>query len=125
MRYIVHVVAIFAADESGAKQYDVWENTVIFDSEGPRKALEGGISLSKNLLSNTSNLRALGYPEEPVLHAVRSVDTDDDLYDGVANCAHDSVRLTKVATINEREFEAIKSFDKISIPYGLIYIDGS
>ena len=123
MRFIVYVVVIFSADELGRKQYDVWENTVIFDSEGPRNALEGGIRLSKKLLNNTSNLRALGYPEEPVLYAVRSVDTDDDLLDGVANCAHDSVRLTKVATINEKEFEAIKSFGDISIPYGVMYID--
>jgi hypothetical protein len=123
MRYIVHVVAIFSADESDVKKYDVWENTVISNSEGPRKALEGGIRMSKKLLNNTSNLRALGYPEEPVLYAVRSVDTDDDLPEGMANESCDSMRLTKVATVNESEFEAIKSFENISIPYGVMYID--
>jgi hypothetical protein len=124
MRYVVYVVAIFAASESGAKLYDVWENALTLNSEGARNALEGGLRISKKLLSSTPKLRALGYPEEPVLYAVRSVDTED-LPAGTENYPGGSTRLTKVATINEREFEAIKSFEPISIPYGVIYIDRS
>src|SRR4051794_28057198 len=106
MRYVVHVVVIFAADESGSKHYDVWENTVILNAEGARDALEGGIRLSRQLLSNAAKLKSLGYPKEPVLYAVRSVDTDDGLPPGLASFAGESMRLAKVATINESEFEA-------------------
>jgi hypothetical protein len=123
MRYVVYVVAIFAANESGAKHYDVWENAVALNSKGPRNALESGVRISKECLNNTSKLRALGYPKEPVLYAVRYVDAVDDLPPGMESNPYESTRLTKVATVNEREFEAIKSFESISIPYGVIYID--
>lgn len=125
MRFVVYVMAIFESDKSGAKQYDVWENTVIFNAEDPRKALEGGICRSKQLLNNASNLKIFGYPEKPVLYAVRSLDTDDSLMEGMTNCAHESMRLTKIATINESEFEAISSFECITIPYCAMYIDRS
>lgn len=125
MRYVVHVVAIFAADESGVRQYDVWENAITVDAEGPRKALEDGVRRSKKCLNSRLKLRALGYPEEPVLYAVRNLDMADDPPEGMAHSAHESMRLTKVVTVNESEFEAIKSFENIMIPYGVIYIDES
>ena len=67
----------------------------------------------------------MAIPRDQFLYAVRAVDTAEELPGGRADDALESMRLTKVATVNESEFEAIKSFESISIPFGVIYIDRS
>jgi hypothetical protein len=121
MRYVAHVVVVFPIDQSGPGTFDIWENAVVLNSESPKKALDDAIAVSRSLLDDRNNCGTLGYSNRPVLYAVKS------LYDYLALGRPENMEnchiLTKNITIGKEELEKLRSFDQISVPFGLIHID--
>ena len=121
MSYVAHVMVVFPPDPTDSVILDVWENFVIFAAENPRDAIERAISLTKAVLDNDENCRALGYPSRPVLYGVRDLATDDVLPQSPPT-THEGCRiLTKQRSISKADLEKLRSFDEISVPYGLIH----
>jgi hypothetical protein len=79
MSYVAHVVVVFPPDPVDSAVLDVWENLVVFKAENPRRALERAIALTRAVLDDDDNCRALGYPSRPLLYGVSDLTTDDVL----------------------------------------------
>jgi hypothetical protein len=123
MSYVAHVVVVFPPDPTDSAILDVWENFLIFAAENPRKAIERAIALTKAVLDDDSNCRALGYPSRPVLYGVRDLATDDVLPQSPPT-THEGCRiLTKQRSISRLDFERLRSFNEISIPLTIIHRD--
>jgi hypothetical protein len=121
MSFVVTVVLVFDRAQAEDKRYDVWDVQTPVEADSPRKALEGAISLSKN----PEDWKRLGYPDGPVLVGIRSVDTVSDMFP-IAGKQNVPARLPVLTgSIDEHNFQLLKSFNKISFPYSLMYIDGA
>jgi hypothetical protein len=118
MRYDVIVALVFATERAGEDKYDVWDIQIPVDADSPKKALLHAISLSKSF----EDWRVLGYSHEPVLYAVRSVHRESRL--GVVDEKEkDQSRLSiLVGSINEQQFQSLRSFKEIYLPYSFIHI---
>lgn len=121
MSYVVHVVVVFPPDPADSAILDVWENLLIFDAENPREALERSVALSRAVLDDDNNCRALGYPRRPILYGVKNLTTDDALPQSRTTPNKGYQILTKQRSISRADFERLRSYDEISAPYGIIY----
>jgi hypothetical protein len=121
MSYVAHVVVVFPPDPTDSAILDVWENFVVFAAENPRKAIERAIALTKAVLDDDDNCRALGYPSRPVLYGVRDLATDDVLPQSPMTTRDGCQILTKQRSISEIDFERLRSFNEISMPYSIIH----
>ncbi len=122
MLYVVTVANVLAADR--VDEFDLWEIQILVRAENPKAAL-----LEAELFSRSSDTwKRLGYPSEPVLHAVRNVH-DELLCDGSLLSSLSQARLpqrllvTRIGEVEEKELEALRHFHHIQLPYGFIYID--
>jgi hypothetical protein len=121
MSYVAHVLVVFPPDPADSPILDVWENFVVFAAENPRKALERAIALTKAVLDDDDNCRAVGYPSRPILYGVRDLMTDDVLPQTEARAPDGCQILTKQRSISKGDFEKLRSFDEILIPYSIIH----
>jgi|HubBroStandDraft_2_1064218.scaffolds.fasta_scaffold772830_1 hypothetical protein len=119
MSYVAHVVVVFPPDPVDSAVLDVWENLVVFKAENPRRALERAIALTRAVLDDDDNCRALGYPSRPLLYGVRDLTTDDVLPRSRSAMCEDCQILTKQRSISRADFERLRSFDEIWIPYSI------
>ena len=118
MRYDVIVSLVFATGRPDEDRYDVWEVQTPLDADGPKAALLDAISLSKSF----EDWKELGYPEEPILYAVRSVRSHRRL-GAIPGTEPDRSRLCiLVGTIDEQQVRSLRSYDTISLPYGFMHI---
>jgi hypothetical protein len=120
MRYVVHVIAAFAADKE-MKSFDIWEIGLRFAADGPREALAYAVSRSRAILDDADNLRALGYPAKPTFYGVKSVYSDVDLPRRTPDHDSECALLTKTVTFDEEQMERVKSFDEVAIPFGIMF----
>ena len=121
MSYVAHVVVVFPPDPADSAILDVWENFVVFAAENAREAIERAIALTKAVLDDDENCRALGYPTRPILYGVRDLATDDVLPQSPAKTHEGCQILTKQRSISKIDFERLRSFNEVSIPYSLIH----
>jgi hypothetical protein len=119
MKFTVVVSLIFATNRADKNRFDVWDIFTPVEADGPKEALYGAISLSKSL----EDWKILGYPNEPILYAVRSVHTRDSTISGSAEEQHHCRLRTLVGSISEKEVELLRSFEKIYLPYAFMHID--
>ena len=118
MRYDVIVALVFATERTDEDRYDVWDIQTPVEADSPKKALLDAVALSKGF----EDWKALGYPHEPVLYAVRSVHRESRL-GVVSEKEHDQSRLSiLVGSINEQQVQSLRSFKEIYLPYNLIHI---
>jgi hypothetical protein len=122
MRYIAQVAIAFSHDAEGQHVFDIWESTLVLDSERPRQALAHAISNSRTVLDDPENWRALGYSNKPCLYAIRSLHNHVDLPRNNANRNSNCMMLTKVATVDEAEMAKIRAFEDVLVPYRVIHI---
>lgn len=118
MRYDVIVSLVFATGRPDEDRYDVWEIQTPVEADGPKTALLDAIALSKSF----EDWKKLGYPDEPILYAIKSVQRQSRL--GVASETElDQSRLCLlIGTINEQQVQSLRSFDTIHLPYGFMHI---
>jgi hypothetical protein len=121
MSYVAHVVVVFPPDPADSAVLDVWENFVVFAAETAREAIERAIALTKAVLDDDDNCRALGYPTRPILYGVRDLATDDVLPQSPPTTHEGCQILTKQRSISKTDFERLRSFNEVSIPYSLIH----
>jgi hypothetical protein len=121
MSFVVTVVLVFDRAQAEDKRYDVWDVQTPVEADSPRKALEGAISLSKN----PEDWKRLGYPDGPVLVGIRSVDTVSDMFPTSQKISHRGRLPVLVGGVDEHNFHLLRSFNEISFPYSLMYIDGA
>src|SRR5712671_3298557 len=121
MRYVVHVIAAFAAGRPDTKSFDIWEIGLRLAADGPGDALEHAVSRSRAILDDADNLQALGYPAKPTFYGVKSAYSDVDLPRGKADHDSECILLTKTATFDEEQMEQVKSFDTVLIPFSIMF----
>jgi hypothetical protein len=122
MRYVANVTIAFPAGSTTLNAFDIWESTIVLESESPTQALQQAILVSRTRLDEPGNWRSLGYRTEPCLYAVRSLHTEPDLPRNSVKCNDGCVMLTKVATFNELEMNKIKNFEDVLVPYRVIHL---
>jgi hypothetical protein len=120
MSYVAHVVVVFPPDPADSEVFDVWENFVVLAAENARRALELAIALTRAELDDDITCRALGYPSRPILYGVKDLTTNDALPRSRTATCEDCQVLTKQRSITRVDFERLKSFDEISVPYSII-----
>ena len=116
MRYDVIVSIVFATGRPEEDRYDLWEVQTAIDSDGPKAALLDAIVLARRF----EDWKELGYPQEPILYAVKSVYSRRGMISG-AECDHNRF-CSLVGTITEQQVLSLKSFDKINLPYRFMHI---
>lgn len=118
MRYDVIIALVFATERIEENRYDLWDIQTPVEADSPKKALLGAIALSKA----SEDWKALGYPREPILYAVRSVHRESRL-GALSGKQQDQSRLSiLVGTISERQLQSLRSFKKINLPYYFTHI---
>lgn len=116
MRYDVIVALALATERVGDDKYDLLEIQTPVEADRPKTALLDAIRFSKS----PNGWKRLGYPEEPVLCAVRSVHRESRL-DAVPGQERDTSRLAiLVGRISEQQLQALKSFKDIFLPYSIM-----
>jgi hypothetical protein len=118
MRYDVIVALVFATERTDEDRYDVWDIQTPVEADSPKKALLDAIILSKG----SEDWKALGYPYEPVLYAVRSVHRESRLGLASERDYNQSRLPILVGSINEQQVQSLRSFKKISLPYYFMHI---
>ncbi|MFH1343603.1 MAG: hypothetical protein ABIL01_20720 [Pseudomonadota bacterium] len=117
MHYDVIVSLVFATGRPDEDRYDLWEVQTALDADGPKAALLDAIVLARRF----EDWKELGYRQEPILYAVKSVHSRKGM---VSGAALDHCRFcVLVGTITEQQVLSLKSFDKISLPYKVMHID--
>jgi hypothetical protein len=112
-RYEARVLIVFPEDQDQAV-FDLWENAVVFNASGPREALSQAITLTRSLQQDN---HALGYERAPLMYGVISLLT---AHGSNSQCCH---VLSKLGSIRHSELERLRSFNEITVPLSLMYID--
>ena len=116
MRYDVIVALVFATERVSDDKYDLLEIQTPVEADRPKTALLDAIRFSKS----SNGWKPLGYPDEPVLCAVRSIHGESRL-DAVPGKEPGTSRLAVlVGRISEQQLQSLKSFKKILLPYCII-----
>src|SRR5438128_2611324 len=122
MLYVVTVANVFASDH--VDEFDLWEIQILVRAENPKTALLGATSFSRD----SDTWKMLGYPSKPMLNAVRNVH-DELLCDASLLSSFSGTRFpqrwlaTKICTLGQEEFQLLRRFHHIRLPYRLIHID--
>jgi hypothetical protein len=118
MRYDVIVGLVFETGRPDEDKYDVYDIHTPMEADSPSKALLSAIALAKTV----EYWGSLGYPNDPVICAIRSVHRESRL-GPVWGKQYDQSRLPiLVGSITERQVQLLKAHKKIQIPYGFMHI---
>jgi len=121
MKYIVVIALIFDSGSADENKYDVFEVQIPVEVDGPKKAVLAAIDFSKK----QENWEWLGYPDGPLLYGVRSVHSEPP-FTVVSEEEYCQNRIgVRIASISEQQFQALKSYNEIHIPYSFMHIAGS
>jgi hypothetical protein len=120
MRFLAQVAVVFGTDV--ARQYDLWEYFISFDSSSPSEAVKTSIRLTEQTFDIADNLQKIGYDSKPVLCAVKALHTDVGFPHNWIENSYDITMLFRVATISDVDAAALASYEKVLIPYNVIYI---
>jgi hypothetical protein len=110
---------VFETNRTDENRFDIWDILTLVEADSPKEAMQAAISLSKGF----EDQKVLGYPNEPVLCAVRSVHTPLPPI-AVSENVHHQCRLpVLVGSISEKQVQSLRSFEVIYLPYYLIHLD--
>ena len=113
--YATVAIAFPAPATKNAKEFDLYEINVLFESDGPDQALDDAIAFSKQT-------QAALHSQPAVLHAVRHI---QPVQLGLGWQVPQDWPPVKVGTVHWRSLEALRSGDKVGIWYRLIHVDGA
>ena len=116
MRYDVIVALVFATERVSDDKYDLLEIQTPVYADRPKTALLDAIRVSKS----PNGWKPLGYPEEPVLCAVRSVHRESRLDAVLGKERYTSRLAVLVGHISEQQLQSLKSFNEILLPYSIM-----
>lgn len=123
MRYVARIVAVFPVTRTDPFVFDVWENIVVVEAEGPRRALERAIALSRSLLDDDANCAALGYSSRPILYGVRELNSAVELPETREPQRQNPRTLVRTMSISKADFDKLKSFEGIQCRFQLMHIE--
>jgi hypothetical protein len=122
MLYMVHLAVVFEASVNDASLFDIWEQAIVVDANGPSEAIENAVATYSRTLGGNVSRQALGYEREPVFYGVRSVHTNIAVEEGKAESPR-NITLGKTITIDKRQLQTLRSFENILVPYSFIHIE--
>jgi hypothetical protein len=115
----IYLIAAFPDITPGS--FAIWEMTFRLGSDDLRKAIASAFSQAHEMLDDPVNIETFGYEGPPVLYAVTDVDHRYELPQmrcDTIGC----ILLRSGPTLSERELEQLKSFDKVSAPFRIMFI---
>jgi hypothetical protein len=120
MKFLAQLAVIF--DLQADDHYDAWDYFFPLDAGSPREALDLTIKLAKSAFDDAANLAELGYFSKPSLYAVRSLHTETEFPKRLNQGLSNSTLLLKIGCLTRADFDRLRSYESISIPYQVMYI---
>lgn len=118
MKYIVVIALIFDNGSDHENKFDVLEIQTLVEVDHLKKSIPTAIAFWKK----RENWQEFGYPDEPLLCAARSVHSEPPFIT-ISEEEHRQNRIdVRIASINEQQFQSLKSYNEIHIPYSFMYI---